>query len=181
MTTSYWRLHGHYNPESTLSHSSPLTHSIHWTHTCSIEAYGNTTNTLLQFPMKWNWTQSSHLLLNVIIKSLGYRCNVITRSHTSLSCGLNPLLSSISSCRNSYPSQLESRCQVNSPFTGTIYIARNITNTITPGNRTPTPVINPLNPTPGSSISTWLCSTIHSLLTTCIPNPSADQWSSALL
>ena len=29
---------------TTLSHSSPLTHSIHWTHTCSIEAYGNTAN-----------------------------------------------------------------------------------------------------------------------------------------
>ena len=24
--------------------SSPLTHSIHWTHICSIEAYGNTAN-----------------------------------------------------------------------------------------------------------------------------------------
>ena len=100
--------------------------------------------------------------MDVIIKSLGYRCNVITRSHTSLSCGLYPLLSSIFSCRNSYPSQLESHCQVKSPFTGTFNIARNITYTITPGNRTPTPVIDPLNPTPGSSACTpWLCSTIH--------------------
>ena len=87
-----------------------------------------------------------------------------------MSCGLNPLLSSIFSCRNSYPNQLESHFQVNSPFTGTFNIARNITYTITPGNRTPTPVIDPLTPTPGSSSSTpWLCSTIViQLLTTCI-------------
>ena len=97
-------------------------------------------------------------------------CNVITRSHTSLSCGLNPLMSSIFSCRNSYPSQLEPRCQVNSPLPGTIDIARNISNTITPGNRTLTPVIDPLNPTPGSSTSTWFCSTLHSLLTICVQN-----------
>ena len=29
---------------TSLSHSSPLTHPIHWTHICSIEAYGNTAN-----------------------------------------------------------------------------------------------------------------------------------------
>ena len=29
---------------TSLSHSSPLTHPIHWTHICSIEAYRNTAN-----------------------------------------------------------------------------------------------------------------------------------------
>ena len=32
-------------PHPWLSPSSPLTHPIHWTHICSIEAYGNTANT----------------------------------------------------------------------------------------------------------------------------------------
>ena len=89
-TTSYWKSHGCYNPESFFSTDSPNTLVSHLLH----KSDGNTTNTLLQFPMKWNWTGSSHLLLDVINKSHGYRYNVITsRSHASLSCGLYPLLS----------------------------------------------------------------------------------------